>query len=129
MKTRTLPAKLTKDELLQKSREIAEKVRELDEVEADKKDHAASFKLKIESIEGEIHRVARILRDGAEDREVEVQERRNDVSRTMETVRVDTGEIVEWRPLTGSELQKPLFPEEIAVIEMIKTDQRRREAV
>lgn len=109
--TRTLPVRLTDGELLAKSKELAAKITELDEVEDRKKSAVAQCKVKSDELDLDIHKIARILRTGREDREVEVSEIRNDPARTIEVVRLDTGEIVESRPMTIHELQKPLFPE------------------
>lgn len=109
--TRSLPVRLTDTELLIKAKELSAKVAELDAVEATKKSVAAECKVKYDTLNSDIHHLAKILRTGREDREIEVQEIRNDPARTIEVVRIDTGEVVESRPMTINELQKPLFPE------------------
>lgn len=111
-KTRKLPVRLTDTELLAKSKELAARITELEDVEATKKSAVAQCKLKSDDLEAEIHDLAKILRTGREDREVEVKELRNDQARTIEVIRIDTGEIVESRPMTIHELQKPLFESE-----------------
>jgi hypothetical protein len=46
---------------------------------------------------------------GAEEREVDVEERLNEQTGTMQTIRLDTGAVIDERPLDASERQTSLF--------------------
>lgn len=107
--TMSLPVRLTDLELLAKAKELAAKLAESDDVESRKKLAVAECKAKADRLGDEISDLAQTLRTGKEAREVEVQETRDNLARTIETVRIDTGEVVSSRAMTIHELQRPLF--------------------
>ena len=110
MQTRTLPVKLTADEIALKARELGQKISEHDQLEADKKSASDGFKTRIELADDAIRALGRVVRDGKEYREVEVEERRDEHAKTIETYRLDLGERIDVRPMTRDELQAELFP-------------------
>lgn len=103
MNTQSLPVRLTTDELLLRSDELAKAVRERDDAERAMKSAQATAKRKIDLLDLDITRLADIVRDRQEDRPVEVREFKNWVRLTMDTVRLDTGEIVGSRSMSRSE--------------------------
>jgi hypothetical protein len=105
-----LPVKLTNDELLIRSNELAEQVQELAAIEYRKKLANNAFKEEIEKTEESVGQLARIVKDREEYRDVEVREVKNMERLTMDTVRLDTGEVVSYRDLKGHERNLDLFP-------------------
>ncbi len=113
MNTMTLPVILTETELILKGHELAEDLQELADIELRKKTAMNGFKEEIESIEVKVSDLARIVREGKEYREVEVKEERDEERMVMNTIRLDTGEIVKYRELQGHERNLKLFPASI----------------
>ena len=109
MNTQSLPVRLTTDELLLRSDELAKTIREAADVEAAMKSAQAASKSKLGKLEADVARLARIVREKVEDRAVEVTEIRNWDSLTMDTLRLDTGEIVGSRAMSYSERNGTLF--------------------
>lgn len=103
MNTQSLPVRLTTDELLLRSDELAQKIRERDDAERAMKSAQATAKRKIDTLELDITRLAEVVRDRQEDRPVEVREIKNWDRLTMDTIRLDTGEIVGSRSMSRSE--------------------------
>lgn len=128
--TMFLPVPLTDDELLAKAKELASKLAEADDVESRKKVAVAECKAEADRIDSEVSWLASMLRSGKEPREVEVRKVRDEASRTIDTMRLDTGEIVSSRAMTIHELQRPLFedkpgedkPDKDAVTTVIEKD-------
>jgi hypothetical protein len=114
METKLLPVKLGNDELLIRGRELADACADLADIEGRKKTAAAAFKEEIEAADALIARLSRIVKDKAEYREVEVREVRNEERMTMDTIRLDTGEVVGSRALQGHERNLSLFPAAVA---------------
>ncbi len=108
MNTQNLPVRLTTDELLMRSDELAKTIRERDEAERNMKSAQATAKRKIDTLELDITRLAEIVRDRQENRPVEVTEVKNWLRLTMDTVRVDTGEIVGSRSMSAYERNEAL---------------------
>jgi hypothetical protein len=110
MPTMNLPVILTEPELILKGEELAQQVHDLAGVESRKKAANSAFKEEIESLEIKIASVARIVRERREYREVEVKDVRDEERMLMNTVRLDTGEVVSYRDLKGHERNLKLFP-------------------
>jgi len=109
METRNLPVQLSKDEIRLRGEELARKHAEYDDVESARKASQQESKGKLERIEAESRELANTIRTGREYREIEVREVKNVDNLSMDLVRVDTGEIIESRPLRADELQVGLF--------------------
>lgn len=105
---RMLPVVLSEEELSVRARELAEKIRELEEHETARKEAARQLKEEEDALQSEVSALARVVRDGAEKREVVCRWARNDERHMMELVRDDTGTVVEYRQMTQSELTRPL---------------------
>lgn len=103
MNTQSLPVRLTTDELLLRSDELAKTIRERDDAERAMKSAQATAKRKIDLLELDITRLAGVVRDRQENRPVEVREIKNWDRLTMDTIRLDTGEIVGSRSMSRSE--------------------------
>lgn len=112
MNTQSLPVRLTTDELLLRSDELAKALRERDDVERAMKSAQGHAKTKIAAIETTINRLAEVVRERSENRPVEVTEVRNWYRLTMDTCRVDTGEIVASRAMSYSDRNATLFADD-----------------
>lgn len=102
---RTLPVKLAPDEVAQRAEELA---RELHD-QAIAEEAAAATKKKLakdlEERAGRISRLGRIVHTRREDRQIDCHEEHSALDGTARTVRDDTGEVVDTRPLTQEELR------------------------
>jgi len=121
-----LPVELTQDELLARGRELASVKDEHTQAQADLeaategwKDSKKAMQERIEDHESEMRRIARAIRSGREDRDVDVREEPDFETGIMRTVRADTGDLVQSRGLTEAERQRSLFaaPERAAAAE------------
>jgi hypothetical protein len=111
--TMSLPVPLSEQELIIKGNDLSVLVQELDSIEVRKKTANSGFKDEIDSTSGRIASLAKIVREKKEYREVEVTEIKNMDRMTMDTVRLDTGEVVSYRELKGHERNLGLFPAEV----------------
>lgn len=109
MITRNIPVELTKDEVRMRGESLARKHAEWDAVESARKAAMTHAKSEEELLEADMKLLAEAIRTGKEYRDVEVREVRNDAALSMDTVRQDTGEVIEQRPLRPDELQAKLF--------------------
>lgn len=107
--TKNLPVPLTDEEYMVRSKELAEQVQALEKIESDKKVVANQFKGEIDAVAAKISHLAKIVKERREWREVEVNEVRNYDRMTMDTVRLDTGEVVSYRDMTSQERNPSLF--------------------
>ena len=106
MPTRKLPVQLTDDEIADSGRSVAKAVEQKAALQEEKKAQTADIKL-----QGEIIRtLSHVIATGVEEREIEVEVRKDNDSKTVSVVREDTGEVVETRAMTPEELQQSLFP-------------------
>lgn len=113
METRELLVELSDDDLKNESRILAEKVKELEAIEAQKKTTAAEFRKQIKTLSREVIEQSGIVTTGKAYRPVEC--RIDFKPRTEQAIirRTDTGDIVEVCLMTEDELQGDLFPEQI----------------
>jgi hypothetical protein len=102
---RTLPVTLAPDEVAQRATELA---RELHD-QAVAEEAAASTKKKLakdlEERRERISRLGRVVHTQREDRQIDCHEEHSALDGTARTVRDDTGEVVDTRPLTQEELR------------------------
>ena len=108
MPTEMLPCVLTADEAASRAQELATLVRKIEEEESAAKAAAAAARDSLKEMDSDLRRLARVVREGREDRQVEVRASRNLTTGTFEVVRLDTGVVIRTRPLTPEELQIPL---------------------
>lgn len=109
METRTLPVKLTRDELDQRRDQLASTWSEIVGAEQAKTD-AASFAAKqIKELKSTAGGIVREIREKAEHRIVECEWATNDERGVKDLVRQDTGEVVETRQLRPEDRQATLF--------------------
>ena len=108
--TRFLPVHLGKQELEAKSQELANAITELEELKVEYERIKSTMNGQIKEKEKEYKRLAIVVRDKIENREVECFTRRSERNLTIEVVRADTYEVVQTRPMTESERQLVMFP-------------------
>lgn len=107
---RTLKTDLTRAEITAKGQELAAQLGDKDRVELEKKTDAEAHKERLKEIDAVCSELAAEIRDKAEWRDVEVvMARDGDV---MIVTRLDTGEVVQERPLQQDEKQVTMFPVE-----------------
>lgn len=102
---RTLPVKLAPDEVAQRAEELA---RELHDQAVAEEAAAATKKKLAQDLEKRRERIARlgrIVHTRREDRQIDCHEEHSALDGTARTVRDDTGEVVDTRPLTQEELR------------------------
>jgi hypothetical protein len=109
---RTLTCELTSSELEQRGAELARCTFDWEEAEEQKKGVTKTLGDVIKNHEVNMKRLARIVRSGKEEREVEVEWKPFISSETMRQIRLDTGEEISSRPMTKEEKelyrQRPL---------------------
>lgn len=108
MITRRLPVKLTFEEVRLRGKRMATLESEVEALEDEKKAITGDFKSKIDGRRAEILALTRQINEEQEYRQVEVVERKDWDELVIDTVRTDTGDILESRPMTPSERQRPI---------------------
>lgn len=108
IKTRTLPCKLTPEELDDIARRCIHIDAEIDRLTDHKNSVQMEANAKIKTLKSDKKEFNRNYLSGYEEREVEVNNRPDYLAGIMHIVRADTGEIVETRRLTSEEQQMKL---------------------
>lgn len=109
-KTMILPVRLTIDELAARHEELTKVIDDRDGHVSATKTAAGKAKIRLNQFEADIQRLKRICLDHAEGRPVEVKEQRNFDRCTIDTIRLDTWEVVMSRGITEHERNIELFP-------------------
>jgi hypothetical protein len=104
----TLPVTLTRQECTERAAELARWINKQEVAESGKKVASALYKGQIDEADGEISRMARIVREEKEPRMVKCIPRTNWGRKLMETIRLDTNIVIASRPLTATEYQQRL---------------------
>jgi hypothetical protein len=99
---------LTPAELQQKSMMLAEAINEHARVKAEASVRAKQFKDKLGGIQDEITELVEAIRHRSEERDVETNEIRDFDTNAVQTVRLDTHEVVSERPMESNERQQEL---------------------
>lgn len=114
--TRELPVVLTEDEYHIRSAELATAERIYGEKRAEEaiaaerwKGEKQALKEDTETAYAVLTILGRTVRDRKELRPVQIVEQPDHARRVVDTVRIDTGEIVESRGMTAAEQQRTLF--------------------
>jgi len=103
--TRHLPCTLTIDEIAAHAAELAIKVRDHDVIEEEKKSANSTFKARLDGLETEMRRLARLVREKKESRDVECMWVADFDAGRVDLVRQDNGEIVDTRAMTPEDRQ------------------------
>lgn len=115
--TRQLPCKLTEEEITARGCHLAEVEREIEKKEDEKQRHAKALGDEIKEMRSRTRLIAQEISTRTTYRDVEITEQKVGVH--METVRLDTGEVIETRPLTAEERQ-------VTSDEIVHLDARRQ---
>lgn len=103
MATERLSCKLTLAERELRARETTEMLAEVAK-------RAKTAKAEIEEVNSKLIEAARAAREGWEQREVEIEVRPNNADLTVETWRLDTGELVRVRVMSDEEKRRARQP-------------------
>lgn len=103
-----LPCQLTSQELVLKSKQLAQLLCDQSNVELEKKEANAAFKEQLDDIDKKLSALALEVRTGREYREVPCIERADYIDNRVEVIRTDTSEVVRIRPLQPNERQEAL---------------------
>ena len=116
LETRNLYVSLTEEEVRLRSQEMATAERILAEAESEEANQAAAWTARKKTLEktttdarAKLSLVGRVVREKRELRAVEIIESKNHAAKTVDTVRTDTGEVIETRGMTENEMQRSLF--------------------
>lgn len=109
-RTEVIERALTPEEQRIAGLALARKHAEMDRLLAEKSAALAQFKERKLDIESAMKALSDQANHARIQEEVEVQDERNDAEGKMETIRLDTGEVVLSRPFTAEEKQSNLFP-------------------
>lgn len=100
-----LRCELSDAEVQQRGQDAARLLMQIDQLDEEKRAAAADYKEQIKAKETELRKLGREIRERAEHRDVPCVTRPNAAAGVMETIRLDTGELVRSRPLTHEERQ------------------------
>ena len=103
-----LPVRLTDGEVLDVSRKSAELHRQRGYIEDEKKESASLYEGKIEALDKEISEMQNVIRSQQEWRTVQCEKKMHFDIGQVTITRLDTGDIVETRPMTREERQMSL---------------------
>lgn len=103
MEKRTLTCILTPNELERRGAELARATFDWDGAEEEKKSITKTLGETIKNHEANMKRLARVVKSGKEEREVEVEWQAFPSSETMRLIRLDTGEEITSRAMTKEE--------------------------
>lgn len=107
-KTRRLAVPLTDAELVVKATDMSKTLNEIDHLEAQKKAFTDEMKAKIEVAEQHARSLGRTIQAKQEFRDVDIKIKRDERRAEIVVSRMDTGEIIEQRPMTEAERQEKL---------------------
>jgi hypothetical protein len=107
--TRKLPVQLTDDELQQRSQALVGNIKQTDALKEEKKTATSEFKARIGACNDVTKRLTEIISSGKEERDVECEMTKDYKGGTVTVVRLDTGEVVETRPMTADERQESMW--------------------
>lgn len=115
--TRSLRVQLTPEEVADRADRAAAKLAERDDKESEQKAEAKRAKAVIEQVEAELRNLSNEVRTRSTYRNVDIERRFEYKRGRVVDIRLDTGEVIEDRPMKEYEMQKELFttpPEEAA---------------
>lgn len=107
--SKKLPVKLDDDELLERGKQLVDNMRKTAVAESEREAENKKRKGDIELLEGITARLAGVIQNGSEDRDVDCEIRKDFEHGVVTVVRLDTGEVVETRPMDAQERQEEMF--------------------
>lgn len=118
MNTRMLECPLDRDQLLQRGQALSECLQMIKGIKDEKKQMNNQFKKRMEKIEITARLLASEIRTQHERRAVEISTVKDYMRKCEETIRLDTGEVIDTRALTLQELQLEFDKPDARVLEM-----------
>ena len=109
METRMLRVVLSDLELMQQGRTLVQVLRDIDELEDERKEAAKNYSERVGALLKQSKRLRDVIDSGGVDRETPVEWRPDVEAFTMKLYRLDTEALVEVRPMTDVERQGELF--------------------
>jgi len=106
--TRNLKTELTREELAVKADELAQATQEVERVDENKKAAVSQFKSQIEELTGRRNRLAGIVSQKAEWRDVDVEMIFDYDTKKVTVTRTDSGEVIQARDMFVEELARRL---------------------
>jgi uncharacterized phage infection (PIP) family protein YhgE len=106
--TKILPVELTNEQIKERGEALAKVTKELDDTSAEAKQSAAGYREQLGGLHAEATRLAHVIESGVEDQDVEVKTEKDYDRGTIETVRIDTGEVLLTEQMTEEERQQQL---------------------
>lgn len=103
-----LPCHLSAHEKLLKSESLAERLKDVHTVDAERKEAMADFKQRADELEKQVDKLALEVRTGREYRQVECFESASYSDSKVDIVRKDTGEVVRSRAMHPNERQEKM---------------------
>lgn len=110
MLIKSLPCALTIEEVRQKGEKLAQKIREYELTEEERKKATKQLGDKLKDLRAEQEQLGREIRTRKEDRDVEVREEPDNALRVVRVIRVDTGEEAYTRAMTETEIREHCQP-------------------
>jgi hypothetical protein len=104
-----LPCRLTEDELRERGSALAHAREAHERFEGEAAEARKKLKEQAELLDGDVSRLARIVRDRSEHREVTVEVRLTAKAGMVDEVRTDTGEVIANRKIADREAQADML--------------------
>jgi len=101
-----LPCVVTDSECLELAKQMSQLCKQKDDVEAEKARVGREFQKRIKDLSGEISGIKDVINTGLVNRHIACEKAFDYRNKLCITTRIDTGEIVEERPLYEDELQE-----------------------
>lgn len=103
-----LDCDLDDHEIADRARELGTAINRWRQLDDERKQAASRYRDELAALDGDIRELAQIVATRTETRMVEVEHRPDYDARMMHVYRLDTGELVDSRPLTADEMQVEL---------------------
>lgn len=120
---RFLDVILTDEEIAKRSREMSSLVIDRRRIKAKAKADAENYAAQIKLLDQKIESEATVIEDGKEIRKVECKEVLSADRAFVDLIRLDTGEIVESRPVTDADRQQELFQDDATTVTFSHLDE------
>lgn len=108
MHTADLPVQLSAEEMLDAAKQLADHIVKIDELQGRLEEHRAGIRGEQKALKKAVSQLAFQLRSGTRSDEVQLEDRANWEDGTVETFRLDTGELIGERDMTPKERQRSL---------------------
>lgn len=108
--TETLAVKLKPSEIKERLEDVARMIGNREELEEEKRQSAADYRERLKTLDAEILKFSKEARERQVYQPVDCERRRNEEKRAIDTVRLDTDQVIRSRPMTDEERQIGLFP-------------------